>query len=199
MKKLISVVVAVLVVVGAASASAQTDGATGGAALEAPSPEVCDNRPVINKKSLKMRGYEVVEQVDLAGFGPGWTAVLLTLRLPEAALESLTAISRLYILEGDRIEFDSFAFDAIEDGIEPSVNTRTFFNMKWEIQMRGKSPSGLILTGIVPRQAPGSDVRTASRTLVLRWSKSGGFSEAADVISCDPARVSGGIMTVPIN
>lgn len=165
---------------------------------EAPVAPV-DNRPIINKKSLKMRGYEVIEQVELTGFGPGWTAVLLSLRLPESETDALATINRLYILDGDRIEFDSFAFDAIEDAIEPSTSTRTFFGMKWEVMMKGKAPGGLVLTGIVPRQAPGDPVKIATRTLVLRWSKAGGFKEAADVISCEPARVSGGIITVPVN
>lgn len=198
MKRLISVFLAMMVVLGVRAAVAQT-AVEPVAVLEAPNAGVCDNRPIINKKSLKMRGYEVVEQVDLAGFGPGWSAVLLSLQLPEADMEALSTISRFYILDGERIEFDSFNFDAIEDGIEPSVSTRTFFGMKWEIQMKGKSPSGLILTGIVPRQAPGEKIRIATRTLVLRWSKSGGFAEAADVVSSEPARVSGGIMTVPVN
>lgn len=158
-----------------------------------------DNRPVINKKSLKIRGYDVIEQVELAQFGPGWSAVLLKLALPEAENEALAEVSRLYILEGDRIEFDSFAFDAIEDGIEPSVSTRTFFRMKWEVTMKGKSPGGLILTGIVPRQLPGDKIRVATRTLVLTWSKANGFREVADVVSREPARVNGGIMTVTVN
>ena len=165
---------------------------------EAPVAPV-DNRPIINKKSLKMRGYDVIEQVELAQFGPGWSAVLLKLALPEAENEALAEVSRLYILEGDRIEFDSFAFDAIEDGIEPSVSTRTFFRMKWEVTMKGKSPSGLILTGIVPRQLPGDKIRVATRTLVLTWNKASGFREVVDVVSREPARVNGGIMTVTVN
>ncbi|HOD06779.1 MAG TPA: hypothetical protein PKG98_01650 [Myxococcota bacterium] len=169
------------------------------AALEAPAPEVCDNRPVINKKSLKMRGYEVVDQVDLASFGPGWSAVLLSLKLEDSETDALAAVNRLYILDGDRIEFDSFSFDAIEDAIEPSVSTRTFFQLKWEIRMKGKVPNGLVLTGIVPRQAQGEPVCTSNRTLVLGWSKTKGFFESADVVSRDPARVSGGIVTVPVD
>ena len=199
MNRLLSVFVLLAVVLGANVAFAQAAGDGTTPALEQAGAPVCDNRAVINKKSLKMRGYEVIEQVELTGFGPGWTAVLLSLRLPESETDALATISRLYILDGDRIEFDSFAFDAIEDAIEPSTSTRTFFGMKWEVMMKGKAPGGLVLTGIVPRQAPGDPVKIATRTLVLRWSKGGGFKEAADVISCEPARVSGGIITVPVN
>lgn len=158
-----------------------------------------DTRPVINKKSLKIRGYDVAEQKELPGFGPGWTAVLLTLALPEAENEALSSISRLYILDGDRIEFDSFAFDAIEDGIEPSVSTRTFFKMAWDVTMKGRNPVGLVLKGLVPRQSPGDPVRVATRTLVLTWDKKHGFREAVDVVSREPARISGGVLTVPAN
>jgi len=56
-----------------------------------------------------------------------------------------------------------------------------------------------VLTGVIPRQADGDPIRIATRTLVLRWTRAGGFQETADVISREPARVSGGIMTVPIN
>ena len=162
-------------------------------------PKVQDNRPVINKKSLKIRGYQVEEQVELPGFGPGWSAVHLTLALPEAENKALSSVSRLYILDGDRIEFDSFIFDAIEDGIEPSVNTRTFFQMKWNVSMKRSKPAGLVLKGIVPRQAPGDNIRVAMRTLVLVWSKKDGFRETADVISREPARISSGRLTVPVN
>lgn len=158
-----------------------------------------DKRPVINKRSLKIRGYKVAEQVELSDFGPGWSAVHLTLDLPEAQNKALSSISRLYVLDGDRIEFDSFAFDTIEDGIEPSVNTRTFFDMKWEVTKKGRRPSGLVLKGIVPRQSAGEDVRVETRTLVLIWSKDNGFQETADVVSRDPARISSGILTVPVN
>lgn len=182
-------------------ASAQDRGSQEPTGVELPNPktEVCDVRPVINKKSLKVRGYQVVEQVELSAFGNGWSAVLLSLALPEAETEALSAVSRLYILEGDRIEFDSFAFDSIEDSIEPSINTRTFFKMKWEVLYKGKTPSGLVLTGIVPRQASGEKVRVATRTLVLQWTPATSFRETADVVSREPARVSGGIMTVPVN
>ncbi|HNZ02814.1 MAG TPA: hypothetical protein PKK50_01605 [Myxococcota bacterium] len=203
MRRTISILTAVMVFAGARFALAQEKGPTepgqAPAVLEAQAPEVCDNRPVINKKSLKMRGYEVVDQVDLTSFGPGWSAVLLSLKLEDAETDTLAAVNRLYILDGDRIEFDSFSFDAIEDAIEPSVSTRTFFKMKWEVRMKGKSPNGLVLTGIVPRQAQGEPVRTSNRTLVLGWSKTTGFFEAADVVSRDPARVSGGIVTVPVD
>jgi hypothetical protein len=175
------------------------EGDSEAAIAKAGSAETCDSRPVINKKSLKIRGYDVVEQVELTGFGPGWSAVLLKLALPEAENQALAAVNRLYILDGDRIEFDSFSFDAIEDGIEPSVSTRTFFQMKWEVTMKGKAPSGLLLTGIVPRQLPGDKIRVATRTLVLTWSKGNGFHESADVVSREPARLNGGTLTVPVN
>lgn len=149
-----------------------------------------DERPVFDFRSLKIRGF-VVESRGVIPEWPSVEVVLLANQIPEGEPFGLNKISRLFILEGDRIEFDSFIWDGVEDGIAPSVNSSTFFNLAWRLDKLGRSKSvHLIVTGTVPLQKAGEPPKTANRTLVITKENSG-LELVADIVGRSSATVKG--------
>lgn len=160
-----------------------------------------DTRPLINLRELAKQHYEVVKREDLKGIGQGLMVVEMAVALPEAEGQGkgLERISRLFVLDGDRITFDSFRFDGIPETGEPSVNSRTFFQLQWSVLKGAKGKNGqLMLKGIVPMQDPGEKVRTGQRVLVLSYHGVGGFETEVDAVSARPATVGPGEVRIPL-
>jgi hypothetical protein len=157
-----------------------------------------DDRPMFILKNYSIRGYKIESRDELKGIGKGLQVLVLSLTLPEAECQckELGIVQRLFVLDGERVELDSFVEDGIEDAIEPSVNTPTFFNLKWSVTK--SKPAMLVLTGVTPQQNPGEKVKTAQRTLVLGWSSDGGFEAVADVTSSKAAVVGPTDVRVPL-
>jgi hypothetical protein len=159
-----------------------------------------DGRPIFNLKSLLKQQYEVAQREDLKGIGQGLTLVVMALPLPEAEGQGkgLERIQRLYVLDGDRVVFDSFTFDRIPETSEPSVNSPTFFGLQWAVQKGAKAKDGvLILKGLRPLQDPGEPVRTGHRILVLSYG-AGGFDPVVDAVSARPATLTPTEVKVPL-
>ncbi len=168
------------------------------AAPSAPSATPDDDRPLFVLKSYTIRGYKVESRDELRGIGKGLQVLVLSLTLPEAECKckELGVLQRLFVLDGERVELDTFVEDGIEDAIEPSINSATFFNLKWSVTKT--KPAMLVLTGVTPQQTPGEKVKTAQRTLVLSWTSDGGFDMVADVTSARPAVVGPTDVRVPL-
>jgi len=172
--------------------------AVAGGARAQPAAPSDDDRPVFVMKSYTSRGYQVQAREELKGIGKGLQVLVLSLTLPEAECKckELGTLQRLFVLDGERVELDTFAEDGVEDAIEPSINTPTFFNLQWSVT-KSKAPM-LVLTGVTPQQAPGEKPKTAMRTMVMAWSSNGGFEAVADVTSARPAIVGPGEVRVPL-
>lgn len=158
-----------------------------------------DDRPVFVLKAFTSRGYQIESRTELKGIGKGLQVLVLALDMPEAdgKAKSLARLHRLFVLDGERVELDSFIEDGVEDGIEPSINTPTFFGLTWTVT-KGKAPQ-LVLAGVTPQQIPGEPVRVGHRTLVLSWTSDGGFDAVADVVSARPATLAPGELKVPLS
>lgn len=193
MRRVLAMACAMVVVAAAGAASAQQP-----ATSVAPAAPLNDDRPVFVLKSYTSRGYQVESREELKGIGKGLQVLVLALPLPEAecVCKELGRLQRLFILDGERVEMDSFVEDGIEDAIEPSVNTATFFNLKWSVTKT--KPAMLVLTGISPQQSPGEKVRTAERTLVMSWTPEAGFEALAETISARPAIVGPADIRIPL-
>ncbi len=172
--------------------------AAGAARAEAPLAAPDDDRPLFVLKNFTTRGYQVQSREELRGIGRGFQVLVLSLAMPEAEnkCKELGTLQRLFVLDGERVELDSFVEDGVEDAIEPSLNTATFFNLKWSVT-KGK-PGLLVLSGVTPQQSPGEAPRTAQRTLVLQWTPDGGFEALVDVTSSRPAVVGPADVRVPL-
>jgi hypothetical protein len=157
-----------------------------------------DDRPVFVLKGFTGRGYQVESREELKGIGKDFQVLVLSLTLPEAECKckELGKLQRLFVLEGERVEMDSFVEDGIEDAIEPSINTTTFFDLKWSVTK--SKPALLVLTGVTPQQSPGEAARPAQRTLVLSYSQENGFEMVADTVSLKPAIVGPTDVRVPL-
>lgn len=158
-----------------------------------------DDRPVFVLKAYTSRGYQIESRTELKGIGKGLQVLVLGLDMPEAdaKAKALARLHRLFVLDGERVELDTFDEDGVEDGIEPSINTPTFFGLTWTVT-KGK-PAMLVLAGVTPQQLPGEAVRTGYRTLVLSWTPDGGFDAVADVVSAKPSVVGAGELKVPLS
>lgn len=146
-------------------------------------------RAPFDLKALRSLGWEIESRAPVAGIEPAVQAVVMTIALPEGQGVGLGRVSRLFLLDAtDHVVFDSFAFDKVSDSIEPSVNSRTFFGLKWSVTRgtRGR-PAYLVLSGTMPLQAPGEPVRTCQRTAVLSQVAGDGFVEVVDVRGPRPA------------
>ena len=156
-------------------------------------------RPPFDLKSLKALHYEVASRTDLVGVGQGLQVVTMILNLPEGEAAGLSLVTRVFVLQNDRVEFDSFQWDRVPNGIEPSVNSRTFFKARWSVASRGKNKEGLfVLSGTVPLQDPGEPVRTGERTLVLEYKAESGFVQILDVTGRKPATVTATEVKIPL-
>lgn len=143
-----------------------------------------EDRPVFNPVVLKKRGFEIVSHTDIQGVGTGLVAVLTTQALPEAegTGSGLERISRLFVLIGDRIVFDSFDWDNVGEFVEPSINSRTFFQLAWSVVKGQKTRPFLVLRGITPLQSPGEPIRTGQRVLVLSYEAPATFDALVDAV-----------------
>lgn len=170
----------VVVLLAAATATAQEPAPAPGEADRA----VLDDRPVFNPVLLKQRGFDTVSHTDIQGVGTGLVAVLATQALPEAegTGSGLERISRLFVLAGDRIVFDTFDWDRVGEFVEPSVNTRTFFGLSWSVVKGPKTRPFLVLRGLSPLQEPGEPIRTGQRVLVLSFVPPGTFDGLVDAV-----------------
>lgn len=172
--------------------------AAGTALAQAPAPEAqapaaqaaapvrasLEDRPVFNPVVLKKRGFEIVSHTDIQGVGTGLVAVLTQQVLPEAegTGSGLERISRLFVLAGDRIVFDSFEWDEVGEFVEPSINSRTFFQLSWTVVKGPKTRPFLVLRGITPQQATGEPIRTGQRVLVLSYEAPATFDALVDAV-----------------
>lgn len=149
-----------------------------------PARVVLEDRPVFNPVTLKQRGFDTVSHTDIQGVGTGLVAVLATQALPEAegTGNGLERISRLFVLAGDRIVFDTFDRDRVGEFVEPSINTRTFFGLSWSVIKGPKTRPFLVLRGLVPLQEPGEPIRTGQRVLVLSFEAPGTFDGLVDAV-----------------
>ncbi len=161
------------------------------ASAQAPAPEAhgkakatLEDRPVFNPVELKKRGFDTVSHTDIQGVGTGLVAVLVSQVLPEAegTGSGLERISRLFVLAGDRIVFDTFDWDRVGEFVEPSVNSRTFFQLSWSVVKGPKTRSFLVLRGLVPLQDPGEPIRTGQRVLVLSFDPPATFDALVDAV-----------------
>jgi len=161
------------------------------AAMLAVLPAMGQNAPgrhVFDLKALRALRWEIQSRAPVTGVEGAVQAVVMTMKLPEGKQFGLEEISRLFLLDAnDGIVFDSFAWDRVSEGVEPSVNTRTFFELKWSLAKpaRGR-PAYLTLSGKVPVQAPGDPVRAVFRTTVIAWTGKA-FEEVVDVRAQRPA------------
>lgn len=151
---------------------------------DAPVRATLEDRPVFNPVVLKKRGFEIVSHTDIQGVGTGLVAVLAHQVLPEAegTGSGLERISRLFVLAGDRIVFDSFAWDDVGEFVEPSINSRTFFQLSWSVVKGPKTRPFLVLRGITPLQATGEPIRTGQRVLVLSYEAPATFDALVDAV-----------------
>ena len=197
MRTMRGIIVALLVV--AAGAVAATSVAQGRSPVKTADK---DERKLFDLKKLKelrFLRYEMVSTTDLQGIGQGLKVVLMARAIPGGEGKGLAAISRLFVLEGERIEFDSFDWDDVSDSLEPGPNTKTFFDLKWSVVRASKTARALlVLTGLAPQQEPGEPIRTASRTLVMSYRPDAGFDQVADVTSLKPAVIQGGELKVAL-
>ncbi|MBM4395476.1 MAG: hypothetical protein FJ087_07275 [Deltaproteobacteria bacterium] len=159
------------------------------AALPAAAQPADKERPAFDLKSLRARQWDIATRGPIAGVEPAVQGIVMTMPLPEGQEKGLGAVSRLFLLDAhDRIVFDSFVNDKVSDSIEPSVNSRTFFELKWSVTRAARGrPAYLVLSGTVPRQAPGEPIRTVQRTTVLAYTPGKGFEEVVDVVGPKPA------------
>lgn len=166
------------------------------AAQERQDPGETRHRFVV--REFSGRGWKLASRQDLPGFGPGFQVLVLGMDLPEADEKgrALGPVNRLLVLDGEWIEFDSFVDDGIDDAVEPSLQTPTFFQLKWSV-LKGKRPL-LVLQGIVPTQGPGEPLQTGQRTWVLGWTPREGFESQADVVARRPAQVGPTEVRVPL-
>lgn len=156
------------------------------------------DRPVFDLKGLNGRQYQIESRSDLQGIGEGLQVIVMRRATPEGEEKGLTHINRLFVLAGDRVVFDSFEFDEVGEAVEPGINTRTFFRIKWSVLKRGKNAGLLVLTGLVPLQDPGEPLRLGNRTLVLALQGDGGFDDVVDATSAKPAAVGGTDVRIPL-
>ena len=168
------------VLLAGANATAQTSATVPAVPVRA----ALEDRPVFNPVMLKQRGFDTVSHTDIQGVGTGLVAVLATQALPEAegTGSGLERISRLFVLAGDRIVFDTFGWDRVGEFVEPSVNTRTFFGLSWSVVKGPKTRPFLVLRGLVPLQEPGEPIRTGQRVLVLSLEAPGTFDGLVDAV-----------------
>lgn len=151
-------------------------------------------------KKLRALRFEVASSTDLAGIGKDLKVVVMHLPLEEEFAKVLGPITRMFILEGERILFDSFEWDDVSDAVEPGPNTRTFFKLNWSVIKPSKSAKQafLVITGVIPQQEPGEAIKTANRILVLRYSTETGFEDVVDATSARPAVISGTEIKIPL-
>jgi len=163
---------------------------------QGPDPGETRHRFVV--REFSGRGWKLLSREELAGFGPGFQLLVLGMPLPEVEEKAreLGSVNRLLVLDGEWIEFDSFVDDGIDDAVEPSIQTPTFFRLKWSV-VKGKRPL-LVLQGVVPTQGPGEALQTGQRTWVLGWTPREGFESLADVVARRPAQVSATEVRVPL-
>jgi len=161
-----------------------------------PDPGETRHRFVV--REFSGRGWKLLSRQELPGFGNGFQLLLLGMELPEAEekAQGLGPVNRLLVLDGEWIEFDSFVDDGIDDAVEPSIHTPTFFQLKWSV-VKGKKPL-LVLQGVVPTQGPGEPLQTGQRTWVLGWSPKEGFESQADIVARRPAQVGATEVRVPL-
>jgi hypothetical protein len=161
-----------------------------------------DERRLFDVKDLRARRYSVESSTDVVlPSGRQLTAVVLTCATPDGADKGLAKISRFFLLDGDRVEFDSFAWDQVHDSVEPGPNSRTFFNLTWEVPKLpkgSKSTPTLILKGLIPLQNPGEPIRTGNRVLILAFRGEHGFEALVDATSGRPAVVGTGEVRIPL-
>lgn len=171
-----------------------------GTAVRASPDAAPDSRPVFDVRGLRIRGYEIVMRTELVGIGEGLQVVVMSRRVEECGDSGLDKVTRMFILSGDRIEFDSFEWDEIGDYVEPGINSRTFFGLEWSTHKRArpKAEPFLVLRGTVPLQQPGESIRTARRTLVLSRG-SAGFDLVADVLGASVPILGPTDVRVPLN
>ena len=151
-----------------------------------------DGRPAFDLKALQARHFVVDSRAELAGVGQGLEVVVLSRPTPEGAGKGLDRVARLFVLSGGRVEFDSFEWDGVGDAVEPGVNSKTFFGVKWSVARPPRARKGgglLVLTGVVPLQDPGEPIRTGSRVLVLSYNQEAGFDQVLDGTGARPAVV----------
>jgi hypothetical protein len=199
MRRSLAVALATILAVVAGEARAQPKATPApGASRAAPAPADSDDRPVFVMKSFTSRGYQVESREELKGIGTGFQVLVLALTLPEAECKckELGKLHRLFVLDGERIELDTFVEDGVEDAIEPSINSETFFDLKWSVTKT--KPAMLVLTGVTPQQSPGEEARPAQRTLVLSWSANDGFEMVADAVSAKPAILGPTDLRIPL-
>ena len=167
---------------------------------EAPAASALDDRPVFNPVVLKKRGYQVMPAEDVVDFGDSLVAVMTAQVLPEAegTNSGLEQISRLFILSGDRIVFDSFEMDDVGEFVEPSINSRTFFQLTWSVVKVTKGKSYLVLRGITPRQKSGEPIRTAKRVVVLTQKGPASFEVLVDSAGTTDPVVTATEVRIPI-
>jgi hypothetical protein len=170
-------------------------------AAVAPRAEAKDDRRAFDLKKMKALRFEVASTSELAGLGLDLKVVVMTQPLDnEAAAKKLGPVTRMFVLQGEQVVFDSFAWDEVSEAVEPGPTTRTFFDLKWSVVKPVKTAKTgfLVLTGAVPQQDPGEAIRTASRVLVMTYRAESGFEEVLDAISARPAVVTGTEVRIPI-
>jgi len=164
------------------------------AALAQPQATREDRRSVFDPAALRGLRFEVASRGPLEGFAKPFEVLVLTRAVAEGQEKGIGPVSRVVILDGNRVEFDSFTWDKVADTVEPSLDTRTFFNVRVNVlkaATKGK-PSYLVLAGLVPLQDIGQPVHTANRLLVLGHTPGHGFWEAVDAKSAKSAIVNYG-------
>jgi hypothetical protein len=158
-----------------------------------------DRRPIFNLKALQAVRFEVDSRSDMVGIGAGFQLVILSHAIRDGEGKGLDRISRVFVLQGDRVEFDSFLWDGVGDAVEPGIASKTFFAVRTKMVkgVRARAPY-LVLSGTVPIQNPGEPIRISNRMLVLSWTAEQGFKTALDVTSDAPPVLSGASVRVDL-
>lgn len=156
-----------------------------------------DRRRVFDPAAMRGLRFEVASRGPLEGFGKPLELLALTRAIPEGQDKGLGAVSRIVILDGNRVEFDSFSWDKVGDMVEPGVDTRTFFSARVSVMKAAKGKTAyLVIAGLMPQQDIGQTARSVNRVLVLSYTPETGFDEVVDAKSSRPAAVTVGSVKI---
>jgi len=156
-----------------------------------------DLRRVFDSAALRGLRFEMASRGPLEGFGKSLELLVLTRAIPEGQEKGLGSVSRIVILDGNRVEFDSFTWDKVGDMVEPGVDTRTFFSARVSPLKAAKGKSSyLVIAGLMPQQDVGQPARSINRVLVLSYTPEAGFDDVLDAKSAKPAAVTVGSVKI---
>lgn len=128
-----------------------------------------DRRPIFDFHALQKQKWELVSKTDLSSIVKGFSLIILQHSVPEGEEKGLSKINRVFIIDGDRVEFDSFLWDKVGDTVEPSTASKTFFGVKVQVQRAQGKTFFLVMTGIMPTHLPGDPITTTNRLLVVQY------------------------------